>query len=76
MPTKSELMNDGECLGVTLGQMRKHGVQVDMTQPIEGKPVLTIAIYPAMRCPTCRRLSPATECLWCDEEEFRGEGVA
>ncbi len=67
MPTKSELMNDGECLGVTLGQMKKHGVQVDLYSYDNREEVFKIEIKPLMKCDTCRRLSPATECLWCEE---------
>jgi len=69
MEKKADLRNLGECLGATFGELRRHGIQVDDTQPIEGKPVLSIVIYPAIRCPTCHRISPAAACLWCTPAE-------
>jgi hypothetical protein len=66
MPTKGELMNLGEALAVTLGKLRKAGVRVKVWDSVPQ--FSNIQIHPLTHCPTCRRLSPAEECLWCEEE--------
>jgi hypothetical protein len=67
-------MNLGEALTDTLARLREGGIEVGVYID-ERDVVRRIEVLPLFECPTCRRLSPAEGCLWCDTE-FHGEGVA
>ena len=72
--------NLGEALKVTLGMISNlPGVTVTIRaahRPEDRGDVYKLHIEPLILCPRCNRLSLAEHCLWCEEEEFDGRGVA
>ena len=52
-----------------LVKMQAEGISIDWTHPIEGKPVVTMALHPFIICPECDNWTAAKECgsVFCRE---------
>ena len=60
----------------TLEELRKTGSNVTIWGPQSNKHKLTVRIEPSFYCYKHKRWSVGDRCLWCDPDEFGGEGVA
>ena len=78
MTSDSELKNLSHVLQVTLARVNMAGIRVTSSQDIEGtkKYIRHITIEPLVECLKCGNLSLAERCLWCEPDDFGGEGVA
>ena len=76
MASDSELKNVSESLKVTLARAQRYGVTINWEHLAGSGLMQVLIIDPLMVCPECMEWSLADHCLWCEPEEFDGEGVA
>ena len=76
MTSDSELKNLGYALKVTLGRMQAAGVAWGYAHYEHDDKQILFFIKPMVLCEDCQELSPADHCLWCEPDDFGGEGVA